>query len=325
MIYRELGQSGIEVSMIGLGTWSIGGTWWRDTNEADSIAALKCGLDAGISLIDTAPAYGYGLAEEVVGKAIEGRDRSSVIVATKAGLVWHVSEGKFHFESDGNTVYRNLRPSSIRYEIEQSLRRLGTDYIDLYQTHWHDPTTPIADTMNELLKLKDEGKIRAIGVSNANMYQIEEYLACGPVDSNQPLYNMLDRSIEGRELPFCFEHYIAVLPYSTLGMGLLTGKTAPDRKFAAGDRRASRTQFSQEPVTKINAMLEKFAPFRETYGLNQAQLTVAWTASRPGITSALVGVRNAEQAEDIARGGEILLSDDDLTAMDKIIDDMGPL
>jgi len=324
MIYRELGQSGIKVSAVGLGTWAIGGTWWGGTESNDSIAALQAGLDEGINLIDTAPVYGLGLAEEIVGQAIKGRDRDSVVIATKVGLVWDTTEGQFFFESAGKRVLRNLKPHSIRQEVEQSLKRLDVDYIDLYQTHWQDPKTPIADTMEELIKLKNEGKIRAIGVSNADVFQMGQYLDVGQIDSNQPLYNMLDRAIEDEDLPFCIEHNIAVLTYSSLALGLLTGKMTPGREFGPGDLRSTNPRFSYEPVVKINTMMEQFAPIREKYGLNQTQLTVAWTASRPGVTSALVGVRNPDQARDIAPGGRVEIAPEDLEAMDRIISEMAP-
>jgi aryl-alcohol dehydrogenase-like predicted oxidoreductase len=318
MIYRQLGQSGIDVSVIGLGTWAIGGTWWGGTDEKDSIAAIQYGLDNGINLIDTAPVYGYGLAETIVGQAIKGYDRDKVVVATKVGLIWHEEAKVPFFESEGVKVYRNLKPEKIRYEIEQSLLRLDVDYIDLYQTHWQDPKTPIADTMAELLKLKDEGKIRAIGVSNASTNQMEQYLEVGRIESTQPLYNMLDRMTE-EDLPFCIEHMIGVLTYSTLGMGLLTGKMDPNRQFPTGDTRAGRPQFAFEPIAKINTMLEQFAPFREKYGLTQTQLTASWTISRHGVTSALVGVRSIEQAAEIIPAGDVVLEESDLAAMDAII------
>lgn len=321
MKYRELGQTGIEVSVIGLGTWAIGGTWWGGTDEADSVAALRYGLDNGVNLIDTAPVYGFGLAEEIVGKTIRDMDRSQVVIATKAGRVWRRAKGQPVFEVEGQKVYSDLRPESLRYEVEESLARLGTDYIDLYQTHWPDPKTPIADTMTELLKLKDEGKIRAIGVSNASARLMRDYLAVGRIDSNQPLYNMLDRGIEDEDLPFCIEHMIGVLSYSTLGMGLLTGKMSPERQFAQGDMRASRERFSYEPIAQINAMLDRFQPFRDKYGLTQTQLTAAWTHNKHGITSALIGVRNVAQAEEIVPAGDVVIEDGDLAEMDRIIEE----
>jgi len=325
MIYRELGKSGISISALGMGTWAIGGLWWGGTDEELAVAALRRGLDEGITLIDTAPMYGRGLAEEVVGWAIKGRDRARIVLATKVGLVWHIEEGHRNFEIDGVTVYRNLRPSSIRYEIEQSLRRLDTDYIDLYQTHWQDPTFPIADTMGELLKLKEEGKIRAIGVSNANVEQMKEYLSVGRIDSSQPLYNMLDRGIEEEALPFCRERDISILSYSSLALGLLTGKADPNRAFPSNDLRARNPRFKPENIMKVNAMFEQFAPLREKYGVNQAQLSIAWTISRPGVTCSLVGVRNAEQAADIAPGGSVELTAEELAGMDRVIAGLGPL
>jgi aryl-alcohol dehydrogenase-like predicted oxidoreductase len=325
MIYRELGKSGINISAVGLGTWAIGGMWWGGTDEELAVAALQRGLDEGINLIDTAPVYGYGLSEEVVGLAIKGRDRAGIILATKVGLAWHVQEGSKFFELEGKTVYRNLRPAGIRYEIEQSLRRLDTDYIDLYQTHWQDPTFPIADTMAELLKLREEGKIRAIGVSNATPAQMREYLAVGRIDSNQPLYNMLDRGIEEEALPFCREHDIAILSYSSLALGLLTGKADPNRTFPSNDLRACNPRFKPENIARVNALFEQFAPLREKYGLNQAQLSIAWTISRPGVTCSLVGVRNPAQAADIAPGGNVELTPEELAEMDRTIAELGSL
>jgi aryl-alcohol dehydrogenase-like predicted oxidoreductase len=233
--------------------------------------------------------------------------------------VWDSEVGRFFFEDNGTKVYRNLKPESIRREIENSLRRLGIDYIDLYQTHWQDPTTPIADTMAELLKIKDEGKIRAIGVSNAGVSDMQKYLALGRIESNQPLYNMLDRNIEDEELPFCREHNIAVLSYSSLALGILTGKIKDKKEYPSSDPRSYSPRYSYEPMVRINQMLDKFAPYRDKYGLNQTQLTIAWTHSQPGITSALVGMRTAEHAEENAAAGYVQISPEDLAEMDNII------
>lgn len=319
MIERELGQSGLRVTALAMGTWAIGGAWWGGTDEADSIAAIRRGLDEGINLIDTAPMYGCGLSEELVGKAIRGRDRSRIVLATKCGLNWWAGEGEFFFEKDGLTVHRNLRPAQIRYEIEQSLRRLGTEYIDLYQTHWQDATTPIAESMAELLKLQQEGKIRAIGVSNCTPTQMDEYLAVGRIDSNQPPYSMLQRGIEADLLPYCRDHNIAVLAYSPLGQGLLTGKLDPEREFPEGDLRRGNRNFSPENIRRVNGILERLAPWREKYGLNQTQLTLAWTISQPGVTVALCGVRNPAQVADLAPGGRVEITPEDLAAMEPII------
>ncbi len=323
MITRELGQSGIQVTALAMGTWAIGGSFWGGTDEADSIAAIRQGLDEGINFIDTAPMYGCGISEELVGKAIKGRDRGQIVLATKCGLNWWAGEGDFFFERDGLVVRRNLRPSQIRYEIEKSLRRLDTDYIDLYQTHWQDPTTPISDSMGELLKLKAEGKIRAIGVSNCTPAQMDEYLAVGRIDSNQPLYSMIQRDIEGELLPYCRRQGLAVLAYSPLGQGLLTGTLSPSREFKEGDLRLGNPRFTPDNIRRINGILERLAPWREKYGLTQTQLTIAWTISQPGLTVALCGVRNAAQAADLAPGGRVEIAAEDLAAMAPIIAELG--
>lgn len=193
---RSLGASGIEASVVGLGAWAIGGWMWGGADERKSVEAIQAAIDTGINLIDTAPAYGLGLSESVVGKAVAGR-RSQVLIATKCGIVWHTDKGTPFVNQSGKQMHRYLGPESIRYEVEQSLKRLNTDHIDLYQTHWQDETTPIEDTMRTLLDLKREGKIRAIGVSNATVEQIEAYRRIGPLDSGQEKYSMLDRKLDG--------------------------------------------------------------------------------------------------------------------------------
>ena len=320
MLYRQLGKSDLNVSAVAMGTWAIGGLWWGGTEEQDAIAAIRAGLDAGINLIDTAPMYGKGLSEEIIGRAIAGRDRAQIILATKCGLDWESGNGEYFFTLPEGPVHKNLRPDNLRREVELSLKRLGTDYIDLYQTHWQDVTTPIAESMATLLDLQQQGKIRAIGVSNATPAQMDEYLALGRIDSTQPRYNMLDRAVEADYLPYCLQHSIGVLSYSSLNLGLLTGTVSPDRVFPDDDQRSKNPLFKPEKIAALNAMLEQFAPLREKYGLNQTQLAIAWTISRPGVTSALVGVRNAAQAADIAPGGGVVIAADDLAAMDKIIE-----
>ncbi|TIR34434.1 MAG: aldo/keto reductase, partial [Mesorhizobium sp.] len=194
-ITRSIGKSGVVASAVGLGTWAIGGWMWGGTDEAESIAAIQASIDAGVSLIDTAPAYGLGRSEEIVGKAIKGR-RDRAVIATKCGLNWHSKKGNHFFDQDGTPVNRYLGADGIAYEVEQSLRRLGTDYIDLYITHWQDPTTPIAETMEALERLKSAGKIRAIGASNLNAAELQQYVAAGQLDAIQERYSMLDREIE---------------------------------------------------------------------------------------------------------------------------------
>jgi methylglyoxal reductase len=314
MITRTLGQSGIQASIVGLGTWAMGGWLWGGADEAKSIAAIQASLDEGINFIDTAPAYGLGLAETVVGKAVAAR-RDKAVIATKAGLVWHTNKGTHFFDQGGKPVHRYLGPESIRYEIEQSLRRLNTDYIDLYQTHWQDSTTRIEDTMKTLLDLKREGKIRAIGVSNATIEQIDEYRRVGPVDSAQEKYSMLDRELEPAYLPYTLRHSIAVLAYSPLANGLLTGKVPPDRTFPADDLRYNNPRFSVESRRTVQAMLDQMRPVADKHGLTLSQLVIAWTVAQPGVTHALVGARDSAQAIENAGAGRMALSAEDLRAV----------
>ncbi|HHW60449.1 MAG TPA: aldo/keto reductase [Syntrophomonadaceae bacterium] len=319
MQYREIGNTGMQASVVGIGTWQMGGWRWGGSDESEAIKALHAAIDAGINLVDTAPIYGRGRSEEVVGKALRGK-RHQVILATKCGMVWHVEKGRFAFEQRGLPIYKYLGPESIRYEVEQSLKRLQTDYIDLYQTHWPDPGTPIAATMQTLLELQREGKIRAIGVSNVSVDQLQEYLQHGSIASAQQLYSMLDREIEADLLPFCQKNSISVLAYSPLAKGLLTGKIGPDRVFNEDDQRRDNPRFSTENRLKIAAMLKAFAPIAESHQISMAQLAIAWTFSQPGLTHVLGGTQKAGQAVENAAAGDVVLSDKEISFMNQTID-----
>lgn len=292
------------------GAWAIGGWPWGGTDETNAVDAIHRALDLGINLIDTAPAYGLGLSEEIIGRALAGR-RDKAVIATKCGLTWHTDKGAYFFSQNDRPVHRYLGPESIRQEVELSLKRLATDYIDLYQTHWQDDTTPIADTMGELMKLKAEGKIRAIGVSNVRLHHLEQYRKIGPVDSAQELYNMLDRGIEAELLPYCLRNNIAVLAYSPLSQGLLTGKVGPEREFPEGDMRRRNPRFSVEGRQRIASMLDEFAPVAKARGITLGQLAIAWTVAQPGLTHALVGARNADQVDENAGAGDVELTPDE--------------
>jgi aryl-alcohol dehydrogenase-like predicted oxidoreductase len=325
MLYRELGPSGIRASAVGLGAWAIGGWMWGGTKEEDAISAIHASLEHGVNLIDTAPAYGYGRSEEIVGKAIGGR-RDKVVLATKCGLIWDHEEGVFHFHANDKGItpgpsekkfYKCLRPDSIRRELEASLRRLGTDYIDLYQTHWQDESTPIADTLAALQQLKDQGKIRAIGVSNANLDHLKAY---GAIDTDQEKYSMVDRGIEQNGiLDYCRQQNVAMLAYSPLANGLLTGKITPDRRFGEGDLRRMNPRFGKKNLERIGAMLAQFQPIAERHAATIAQLVIAWTIAQPGITVVLCGARNAQQAEENAKAGDIALSADEIETINKAV------
>jgi aryl-alcohol dehydrogenase-like predicted oxidoreductase len=329
---RTLGTTDIDASVIGLGTWAIGGWMWGGTDEQDSIRAIQASLDAGVSLVDTAPVYGFGTSEEIVGKAIQGR-REEVVLATKCGLVWHTDKGDHFFDSDEKavghgdaerSVYRYLGADSIRYEIEQSLRRLQTDYIDLYQTHWQESTTPIEETMECLLALKKEGKIRAIGVSNCSREQLQRYQAVGPVDAAQEKYNMLDRGLEKELLPHYRKTGVSLLSYSSLALGILAGKTPPEREFEEGDQRRNSPRFSVENRRKVLAMLEECKPIAERHDVTLAQLVIAWTVAQPGVTYALVGARDEKQAGENAAAGDLVLSDNEREVLREIVEKHTP-
>jgi aryl-alcohol dehydrogenase-like predicted oxidoreductase len=315
---RKIGSSGIDASVVGLGTWAIGGWLWGGSDEADSINAIRAALDCGITLIDTAPVYGQGVSEEVVGKAIKGR-REQVVLATKCGLVWHETRGTHYFNIGEKAVYKYLGADSIRYEVEQSLRRLQTDYIDLYQTHWQDSTAPITETMGALLELKKEGMIRAIGVSNASIEQIKEYEELGKLDSAQERYSMLDRGLEQDRLPYCREHGISLLAYSPLALGLLTGRIGPEREFEGDDLRKNNKRFSVENRRKVAALLAEFAPVAAVHNATSAQIVIAWTLAQPGMTFVLCGARKPQHASENAKAGDLVLSPEELALMDAAI------
>ncbi len=327
---RPLGQSGIEASVVGFGAWAIGGWMWGGSSEREAIGAIHAALDAGVTLIDTAPVYGFGASEEIVGKALAGR-RDQAVVATKCGMVVNTTRGEDKFRTTALGVHQyghiDVRiynhPDSIRREVDRSLGLLKTDRIDLYQTHWQDSTTPIEDTMGVLMELKAAGKIRAIGVSNATVEQMMQYAAVGPLDSDQERYSMLDRELEAEQLPYCREHNVAVLAYSPMAMGLLTGKMGPEREFAAGDVRNKHPRYTKENRRRVAEMLEAIRPVAERHGLTIGQLVVAWTAAQPGLTHVLCGARNPQQAEENAAAGRVELAADDLEAIDRVLEQYG--
>lgn len=323
---RMIGTTDIDASVVALGTWAIGGgTWWGKSDDEQSIKAIHAAIDAGVNLIDTAPAYGWGRSEEVVGKAIHDR-RDKVVLATKCGLWWHDDRGPLFFEMEGRSIRRILRPETIRQEIEFSLKRLGTDYIDLYQTHWQSPepeNDPISETMECLMKLKEEGKIRAIGVSNVDVSQIKEYQVAGVLDTVQPRYSMLDRKIEQDLLPYCLEHNISSLAYSPLEQGLLTGKIGMDRTLKEGEARNSIPWFKPENRQKVLDMLAGWKDLTEKYNCNLAQLVIAWTVAQPGITFALCGARKVEHSTQNAVAGDLELDQQDIQRMRNDVEALG--
>ncbi len=327
MQMRQMGNSGIEASAIAMGAWAIGGgSWWGDNDDALSIHAIHAALDAGVNLIDTAPGYGLGHSEEVVGRAIKGR-RDQVVIATKCGLWWGSTDrGAYYFDRDGRTVYKTLQPDSIREEVEISLRRLGTDYIDLYQTHWPSlvpDAEPIAATMECLMDLKRQGKIRAIGASNVNLEQVREYQVYGVLDAVQLRYSMLDRLIEGPLLDYCREQNIAVLAHSPLEHGLLTGKIGMDREFSPDELRGGKIWFTPANRGRVLQVLAGWSDLTAKYGCDLAQLVIAWTISQPGMTYTLCGARKPDQVRDNVGATRLVLDAADMQRMRRDVEALG--
>lgn len=319
LLKRSLGTSGIDASVVALGTWVTGGDGWGDCDRSDAIAAIHAAIDSGINMIDTAPVYGFGLAEEIVGEAIADR-RDSVILATKTGLRWNAEVGEFNFEDGaGNRIHKCLSPESIRYELEQSLRRLKVDTIDLYQTHWQTTTTAIEDTMAELVRQQEAGKIRAIGISNVSAEDLESYCEHGSPVSVQEMFSMVDRGQEDTLLKNARDKAMSVLAYSPMAMGLLSGKMGPEREFPSNDNRSWSPRFTIESRTKVSAMLEEMRPIAADLGLTLAQLVISWTVTHSRVTHVLCGARNPKQAKENAASGLKLLSDEVTTTINSIL------
>ena len=312
---RQLGRSEVHVTPVIFGAWAIGGWMWGGNEESDSLDAIRASIDHGVTTIDTAAIYGMGYSEELVGKAIKGR-RDQVVIATKCGMRWNTDEGSDPWTQKDNSgkdivIRKNASPASIAYECEQSLKRLGVEMIDLYQIHWPDTSTPVEESMHAMVKLKEQGKIRAIGVSNYDVSWLQGAIKAAPLASLQPPYSLIQRKIEQKILPFCREHHIGVIVYSPLERGLLTGKVGADRVFPPGDHRASHRYFSAENRKRVLAALEKIKPIAEKHNASLAQLAINWTVHEPGITAALVGARNAEQAAHNAGAMSFSLTDEE--------------
>lgn len=327
MLMREIGGSGIRASAVALGTWVMGGWMWGGSDEDDAVRAIHAALDLGMNFIDTAPIYGFGHSELIVGKALKGR-RDKAVIATKCGMVCNTRSGELKFRSTAQgpsehghiEVYIWNHPESIRREVEDSLRRLQTDRIDLYQTHWQEGVTPLEDTMGELVRLRDEGKIRAIGVCNATTAQMERYRSVGRLDSDQEKYSMLDRGLEAEQLPYCERNGVSVLAYSPLALGLLTGKAGPERVYEEGDMRRTHKRFTVENRMRVRAMLSRFEPLAIRHGCTMGQLVIAWTLAQRGVTHALVGARNEVQVRENAKGGEVALSAAEIAEMTRAVE-----
>ncbi|MBD2037977.1 aldo/keto reductase [Leptolyngbya sp. FACHB-321] len=299
---RELGTSGIHITPIITGTWQAGKSQWVGVEDAETIKAIRAAFDAGITTVDTAEVYGKGHSERVVAEALSNV-RDQVVYATK--------------------VFSNhLKYDQVIAACEASLQNLKTDRLDLYQIHWpsgafKSEVVPIEETMRALTDLKQQGKIRAIGVSNFSQKQLEEAAQYGRIDSLQPPYSLFWRYVEKDAVPYCVEQKISIIAYSSLAQGLLTGKFGPDHRFPPEDNRAKNKLFQGETYQRAQTALEKLRPIADRYQTSLGNLALAWLIAQPQ-ANAIVGVRNAEQAIDNAKAGEIKLTDADIAEIDQI-------
>jgi aryl-alcohol dehydrogenase-like predicted oxidoreductase len=299
-----------KVSRIALGTWAIGGWMWGGTDENESIQTIHTALDRGINLIDTAPVYGFGRSEEIVGRALaqDGR-RQRTVIATKVGLAWK-----------DDKPYRNASKSRIVQEVEDSLRRLQTDVIDIYQIHWPDPKTPIEETAEAMASLYRAGKIRAIGVSNFSPAEMDAVRAVAPLHTVQPPYNLFERGIENSVLPYCRDNGITTLVYGSLCRGLLSGRMNADTRFTGDDLRRDDPKFQSPRFLQYVTAAERLDRFaQENYNKHVIHLAVRWLLDRPGVGVALWGARRPDQLAPVADVMGWHIDDDAMAEIDRIL------
>ena len=324
MKYNQLGDSNIKVSAITFGAWAIGGWMWGGADRRDALAAIHKSFDLGITTIDTAPIYGYGLSEEIVGEALAGK-RHQAQILTKYGMRWDSTEGNLGFMSKDNAgkdipIHKFAGKQSVIQECENSLRRLRTDYIDLYQIHWPDVTTPIDETMEAVAQLIQEGKVLASGVCNYTAEQMATAERTLKQATNQVPYSMVQRDIEADVTPYCLEHGKGILAYSPLQRGLLTGKITNDYKFEEGDHRPGTKHFKQPNRERINNFLNEIQPIAEGYGATLGQLVINWTIQQPAVVAALVGARDPKQVAENAKALDFMLTAEEIKQINTLLD-----
>jgi aryl-alcohol dehydrogenase-like predicted oxidoreductase len=314
MKYVTLGKSDLRVSRVAFGTWQLGGDWGA-TDAKAARRAIRRAFDNGVNFFDTAQAYGFGASETLLGEALTGVAREELVIATKGGL-----------RKKGAGVERDASAASIRAGVEESLRALSTDYVDLFQVHWPDPTTPFEETAGALAQLVTEGKVRHVGVSNFDVEQMETFSAILPVETLQPPYHLFHREIEEEILPYTHARNVGVLVYGPLAHGLLGGHLRSDTRFAAGDWRANSADFSgatfERNVTRVGE-LSAFA--QRELGVSVAQLAVAWTLANPRVHVAIVGTRNPDHVEEALSAVELELDELTLARIDQIMRDVVPI
>jgi aryl-alcohol dehydrogenase-like predicted oxidoreductase len=327
MEYRKIGNSDLELSVITFGAWAAGGWMWGGTERQGSIEAIRKSYDEGVTSIDTAPIYGQGDSEEIVAEAIQGISRDKVQLITKYGMRWDLDKGTLAMKSKDNKgndidVYKYAGRESIIKECEDSLRRLKTDYIDLYQIHWPDVTTPIQESMEAVAQLIKDGKVRHAGVCNYSADQVKEANKYVNIISNQVPYSMVKREIETELVPYAIEEVKSILAYSPLERGLLTGKMEPGHKFEEGDHRANLYFFREDNLRRINEFLDKLRPLATEKNATISQLVLRWTIEQPGITIALAGARNAQQSVQNAQAVNVKLNTEEISFITSLLNEV---
>ncbi len=313
----QLGNSELQITQLAFGSWAIGGWLWGGADKDLAKKAIRKAIDLGMTSIDTAPAYGFGLSEELIGSVIKGH-RDRVQILTKYGLRWDLKQGTFFFNTEDNghnpvDMYRYAGRDSIIYECEQSLKRLNTDYIDLYQIHWPDNTTPAEETMEAVHSLIKSGKVKYAGVCNYSAGLLDEARKYLPICSDQVPYSMVRRDIETELVPYCLENKVGILAYSPLQRGILTGKVTPGSVFNAGDSRTETPYYQPENIIKINRFLSSIKPLADNRNITLSQLVINWTMQQPGITAVLVGARSPGQVEENAKAADFDLTTEEIT------------
>jgi myo-inositol catabolism protein IolS len=299
MNYKKLGPTGFSISEVALGCWVTGGDYWGEVDEQDSIAAIRGAIDHGVNFVDTAELYGSGLSETVIGKALAGISRDSIYLATK---VWTT----------------HMRKSDVKQACEDSLGRLQTDYTDVYFVHYPSKEVPLDETMEAMISLKKEGKIRSIGVSNFSLAQLEHARRLGPIDVIQPCYNLFWRFIDADVLPYCVNNNIGVVVYSPIAQGILTGKFNKGVSLRPGDARTTVPLFKPQHFPACTAAVEQMKPIAKKYKKTLAQVAINWTNSRPGVTASIVGARTPDQAAENAGASGWTMDAQDLDAIDRL-------
>lgn len=325
MEYRKLAQTDLALSVITFGSWAAGGWMWGKTDHQAAVNAIRSAYELGVTSIDTAPIYGQGESERIVGEAIKNIPRDKVQILTKFGMRWDLAQGEFAFKSQDNQgnpidIYKYAGKESVIKECEDSLKRLGTDYIDLYQIHWPDPTTPLNETFEAVERLIEQGKVRYAGVCNYDAALLEDASKVIHLVSDQIPYSIVNRGMDRETIPYCIRNQKSVIVYSPLERGLLSGKMQPGQTFAEGDHRKNNPFFTDASIKRTNAFLEKLQPLADEKGATLAQLVIRWTIEHPGITVALVGARNPEQATQNAKAADIMLTAEEIQFINQQID-----